>query len=124
MSWVICPVKSPFPPIASQRTTSKPPRPGSFGATTSTPPPLSCSPFSGKSSSKMNADRLEGMFGVGCENTVTLACCRPVFGSIPIGAPPMPWPQCPNATPAAVQSGTPPYAALNGFAASPGSTEM
>src|SRR5215469_6250977 len=50
MSYVICPVASPVPPASSNRVILKPPRPGSCGDSTSTPPPPSCSPLSGKSS--------------------------------------------------------------------------
>src|SRR5207249_3737530 len=48
----------------------KPPSPGSFCDSTSMPPPPSCSPFSGKSSWKMNTDSFEGGNGSGCVSTV------------------------------------------------------
>src|SRR5207248_10884967 len=49
----------------------KPPRPGSFCDSTLRPPPPSCSPFSGKSSSNMNTESYEGGNGSGCVSTVS-----------------------------------------------------
>ena len=58
-----------------------PPRPGSLGARTSTPPPASCSPLSGKSSSKTNADNRRS--GKRRGSTITLTDCHaPVLWSI------------------------------------------
>src|SRR5476651_469547 len=80
----------------------KPPRPGSFGDNTSTPPPPSCSPLSGKSSSNTNTESFEGGKGFGCTTTFTVAGKAPVAavhttvpaaGTQAIGAPPIPWPQ-------------------------------
>src|SRR5579862_5683801 len=105
----------------------KPPRPGSFGESTSTPPPPSCSPLSGKSSSNTNTDSLEGGNGFGCTITFTLVGKAPVLavhatlpgaGTQAIGAPPMPWPQLAVAFPKQ------PPTFSNELAASPGSTEM
>src|SRR5437879_3155595 len=71
MSYVICPVASPVPPASSNSVRLKPPSPGSFCDSTSMPPPPSCSPFSGKSSWKMNTDSFEGGNGSGCVSTVS-----------------------------------------------------
>src|SRR5256886_13281387 len=71
MSYVICPVASPVPPASSNSVMLKPPRPGSFCDSTSSPPPPSCSPFSGKSSSNMNTESFEGGNGSGCVSTVS-----------------------------------------------------
>src|SRR5580704_3500084 len=49
----------------------KPPRPGSLGESTSTPPPESCSPFSGKSSSNTITESFPVGSGVGSVSTVT-----------------------------------------------------
>src|ERR1700687_5404254 len=57
----------------------------------STPPPPSCSPLSGLSSSNVNTETFAGGNGVSCNSTLTAACAGP----IPIGAPPMPWQQVP-----------------------------
>ena len=67
MSCVNCPVASPVPPASSKRVISKPLRPGSLTVFTAPgiPPPASCSPLSGKSSSKMNTDTFAGGNGVG-----------------------------------------------------------
>src|ERR1700688_440688 len=54
-----------------------PPRPGSWGDSTSTPPPPSCSPFKGKSSSNTNTESFEGGNGVGCASTVKGAIAVP-----------------------------------------------
>src|SRR6266699_1709986 len=70
MSYVICPVASPVPPASSNSTMLKPPIPGSFGDSTSMPPPPSCSPVSGRSSSNTNTDSFEGGKGSGCVSTV------------------------------------------------------
>src|SRR5882672_9731744 len=80
----------------------KPPRPGSTGASTSMPPPESCSPLSGKSSWNTNSESFDGGKGLGCTTTFTFAgnapvvavhTTDPVAGTQAIGAPPMPWPQ-------------------------------
>src|SRR5260370_38802442 len=78
----------------------KPPRLGSFGDNTSTPPPPSCSPFGGKSSSNTNTDSFEGGNGSGCVSTVTALKAHAVAGGVivhRIGAPPMPCPQAAGA---------------------------
>src|SRR5437764_15085095 len=82
----------------------KPPRPGSFCDSTLRPPPPSCSPFSGKSSSNMNTERFEGRNGSGCVSTVSgLAVVgneQVVAGGVTVhrtGARPMPCPQEPAA---------------------------
>src|ERR1700739_2202891 len=49
----------------------KPPRPGSLGEITSRPPPASCSPLSGKSSSNTITESFPVGSGVGSVNTVT-----------------------------------------------------
>src|SRR5258706_9851577 len=49
----------------------KPPSPGSTGDSTSIPPPASCSPFSGKSSSNTKSDSFAGGSGVDTAYTVT-----------------------------------------------------
>src|SRR2546422_7095922 len=78
------------------------PRPGSLGASTSMPPPASCSPLSGKSSWNTNTESFDGGKGFGCTNTLNCAGKAPVVavhttdpaaGTQAIGAPPMPWPQ-------------------------------
>src|SRR5579862_8322750 len=110
----------------------KPPSPGSLGDSTSMPPPPSCSPFNGKSSSNTNTESLEGGNGSGCVSTVTGLPPglneQVVAGGVIVqrsGAPPMPWPQAPGleafATPL-VQSADR-LAFSNGLPASPGSTE-
>src|SRR3981081_428957 len=76
----------------------KPPSPGSFGDNTSTPPPPSCSPFTGKSSSKTKTDSFDGGNGSGCVSTVTALKAHVVAGVVIVtttGAPPIPWPQAP-----------------------------
>src|SRR5215470_14223478 len=102
MSWVSCPVKSPRPPKVSHRMISKPPRPGSRGATVPPPPPPSCSPLSGKSSSNTNTESFAVGSGVGSTLTVTgakaavLAEVHPVVKMLQAGwicVPPMVWPQ-------------------------------
>src|SRR5258708_39595897 len=109
----------------------KPPRPGSFGDSTSMPPPPSCSPFSGKSSSNTNTDSFDGGYGSGCVRIVSgLAAVgkeQVVAGGVivhRIGAPPMPCPQAVGfvafATPF-VQSADR-LVFSNGLPASPGST--
>ena len=73
MSWVNCPVASPVPPASSKSVISKPRRPGSlfvFTAAPGIPPPPSCSPFSGKSSSNTNTESCAGGNGVGCVRIV------------------------------------------------------
>src|SRR6476469_959215 len=60
MSYVIWPVASPVPPASSNNVILNPPRPGSLGDSTSTPPPPSCSPLSGKSSSKTKTESFDG----------------------------------------------------------------
>src|SRR5882672_969124 len=76
----------------------KPPRPGSWGASTSMPPPESCSPLSGKSSSNTNTESFDGGKGLGCTTTFTVAgkaplvavhVTDPAAGTQGIGAPPM-----------------------------------
>src|SRR3989442_278454 len=78
------------------------PRPGSLGASTSMPPPASCSPLSGKSSWNTNTESFDGGKGFGCTNTLNCAGKAPVVavhttdpaaGTQAIGAPPMPWPR-------------------------------
>src|SRR4029077_2976190 len=127
----------------------KPARPGSLGDNTSMPPPPSCSPFSGKSSSNTNTESFEGGNGVRCDKIVTGAKvpAHVVAGATgvqtaAIGAPPMPCPQVPPPVVEKVQSlvmsnalrselgsagfigtGAPPPLE-NGSPASPGSTEM
>src|SRR5882672_4316288 len=120
MSYVICPVASPVPPASSKRMMLKCPRPGSLGDKTSIPPPPSCSPLSGKSSSYTNTESFEGGNGSGCARIVTDVC------PAAIGAPPIPWPQAAGFvacdTPL-VQSAVE-FPLLNGLPASPGNTEM
>src|SRR5215469_1736710 len=105
----------------------KPPRPGSCGESTSTPPPPSCSPLSGRSSSNTNTESFEGGKGLGCTSTVTDAGKAPVVavhvtepaaGTQAIGAPPIPWPQLGLGLPKQ------PPVFSNELAASPGKTEM
>src|SRR2546423_60423 len=85
MSYVICPVASPVPPASSNSVMLKPPRPGSFCDSTSSPPPPSCSPFSGKSSSNMNTESFEGGNGSGCVSTVSGAATPGT--TVPAGTP-------------------------------------
>ena len=105
----------------------KPPRPGSFGASTSMPPPESCSPLSGKSSSNTNTESFDGGKGLGCTSTFTVAgkaplvavhVTDPAAGTQAIGTPPMPWPQL------GVGLLKQLFAFSNELAASPGRTEM
>src|SRR5689334_25411941 len=81
---------------------SKPPRPGSRGATTPEPPPPSCSPLSGKSSSNTKTASFAVGSGVGSTFTVTgaklavLVALHPAVKMLQaagIGAPLMVWPQ-------------------------------
>src|ERR1700747_1477674 len=126
------------------------PRPGSLLLLTApVPPPPSCSPFSGKSSSKTNTESFEGGNGVRCDKIVTganvpvqVVAFAAGVQTDGIGAPPMPCPQVPPPDVEKVQSlvmsnglcgpvgsfkfigtGAPPPLA-NGSPASPGSTEM
>src|SRR5882672_8608758 len=134
MSYVICPVASPVPPASSKRMMLKCPRPGSLGDKTSIPPPPSCSPLSGKSSSYTNTESFEGGNGSGSTRTVMTGGKVPeavhvtagATGTQAIGAPPIPWPQALGfeafATPF-VQSAVK-FALANGLPASPGRTEM
>src|ERR1700726_2841247 len=111
-----------------------PPRPGSLAAMPtspppSAPPPASFSPLRGLSSWNTNTESLEVGNGVGCTSTV-------IVGRVPvqvlaggtgmqaagIGAPPMPWPQF-GAEPPLTQEAVR-LVVSNGFAASPGRTEM
>src|ERR1700719_2102261 len=94
------------------------PRPGSLGDNVSIPPPPSCSPLSGKSSSNTKTDSFDGGNGVGCANILTAGkvpvavhVTAGATGTQAIGAPPMPWPE--DA-----------FAVSNGLAASPGRTEI
>src|SRR5207253_1471716 len=103
MSYVICPVASPVPPASSNSTILKPPSPASFGASTSTLPPPSCSPFSGKSSWNTNTDSFEGGYGSGSVTTVSgvaeVGKEQVVAGGVIVhrsGAPAMPCPQAPG----------------------------
>src|ERR1700758_487744 len=103
----------------------KPPKPGSLGDNTSIPPPPSCSPLSGKSSSNTNTESFEGGKGLGCTSTVTagkvpveLHVTAGATGTQAIGAPPMPWPQL------GVGLLKQLFAFSNELAASPGRTEM
>ncbi len=127
MSYVIWPVASPLPPASSNSVMLKPPSPGSFGDSTSTPPPPSCSPFSGKSSWNTNTDSFDGGYGSGCVNTVTALKAHVVAGGVIVhrsGTPPMPCPQAPGFVALAlplVQSGDR-FAFANGLPASPGKT--
>src|SRR5205085_2593458 len=123
---------SPVPPASSNNVMLKPPSPGSFCDSTSIPPPPSCSPFSGKSSSNTNTDSFDGGNGSGCVSTVREAGVPPgglqVAGAVAvqvtvgfetraqvvvvpvveqvteaaIGMPPMPWPQAPGVVALAV----------------------
>src|ERR1039458_2153991 len=110
----------------------KPPNPGSLGDSTSIPPPPSCSPFSGKASSNTTTDSFAGGYGEGCVSTVTdpKVPVHVVAGATGVqaagtGAPPMPWPQVPGfvavAEPLAQFADR--FVAINGLAASPGSTD-
>src|SRR3974390_2061342 len=82
----------------------KPPSPGSIGATVPFPPPPSCSPLSGKSSSNTIIESLPVGSGVGKESTVTgwvkAELVVHAFGppnmlqAGGIGAPAMVWPHC------------------------------
>src|SRR5260370_19577859 len=77
----------------------KPPKPRSFGDSTSIPPPLSCSPFSGKSSWNTNTESFDGGNGSGCVSTVIGLKAHVVAGGVIVqrtGAPPMPCPQAPG----------------------------
>src|SRR3984957_5180206 len=103
MSWVSWPVKSPRPPKVSHRMISKPPRPGSMGATVPFPPPPSCSPLSGKSSSNTMTESFAVGSGVGATFSMpgAKAAVLVVQALGPpkrlqagaIGAPLMVWPQ-------------------------------
>src|ERR1700722_3702059 len=103
MSWVSWPVKSPSPPKVSHKMTSKPPKPGSMGATVPFPPPPSCSPLRGKSSSNTMTDIFAVGSGVGATFTMTgaKAAVLVVQPLLPpkmlqagaMGAPLMVWPQ-------------------------------
>src|ERR1700674_5035781 len=105
----------------------KPPRPGSLGATTSIPPPLSCSPLSGLSSSNTNTESFAGGNGLRCTTTLTVVgnapevavhVTVPAAGTQAIGAPPIPWPQLG----VGLLKQLPAFS--NELAASPGRTEM
>src|ERR1700741_2911599 len=81
----------------------KPPRPGSMGATVPFPPPPSCSPLSGKSSSNTITESLPVGSGVGSAATVTGAKVAVLVEVHPdtrtlqaagTGAPLMVWPHC------------------------------
>src|SRR5260370_42018239 len=63
-----------------------PPRPGSLLANTSTPPPESCSPLSGKSSSKTLTESFAVGNGSPCTSTATAVWPGAT------GSPPMLWP--------------------------------
>src|SRR5579863_1687731 len=135
MSYVSCPVTSPSPPYVSHRTRLKPPRPGSMGATVPFPPPPSCSPLSGKSSSNTITESLPVGSGVGSTSTLTVwvkaELAEHALGPPSMlqaggtGAPLMVWPHVPvvEVPPVLEQTGCPTYAG-NGLPASPGSTEM
>src|SRR3974377_1221061 len=80
----------------------KPPRPVSLGEITSTPPPASCSPLSGKSSSNTITESFPVGRGVGSDSTVTGAKAAVLADVHPdrrrwqsggIAAPAMVWPQ-------------------------------
>ena len=73
MSYVICPAASPVPPTSSNSKMLKLPRPGSLGDKLSIPPPASCSPLSGWSSSNTNTETLAGGSGIGSTMTFTAA---------------------------------------------------
>src|SRR4029077_14398934 len=100
---------------------SKPPKPGSLVAMMSIPPPASCSPLSGKSSSNTCTLSFPGGYGLASVSTVTgFQVLVAVFQVT--GAPPMLWPQVGD--PAAIQAaGLPVYPAANGLAPSPGRIE-
>src|SRR5271165_1769052 len=125
----------------------KPPRPGSMGATVPFPPPPSCSPLSGKSSSNTKTESFPVGSGVGTTFTITGAKAAVLVGvqvadvevlakmlqAGGIGAPPIVWPQFVFSTPPtiapAVQSvGAPRFPAkpelAYGLPASPGNIEM
>src|ERR1700746_2902691 len=113
---------------------SKPPRPGSLGDRTSIPPPASCSPFSGKSSSNTINESLPVGSGVGSDSTVTgakavvLVEVHPVTKTLQaggIGAPPMVWPQprSPGFAPVVGEQSGGVTVAGKGAPASPGKTE-
>src|SRR5215469_2252266 len=115
----------------------KPPRPGSMGAIVAFPPPPSCSPLSGKSSSNTIRESLPVVTGLGSTRTLTgekgvvLAELHPVTRTLQaggIGAPLMPWPQLGSV---ALRFSAPVEGQVwalvldgNGLAASPGNTEM
>src|SRR5215469_10763795 len=119
---------------------SKPPRPGSMGAIVPLPPPPSCSPLSGKSSSNTNTVSFAVGSGVGNTLMVTAAKLAVLAGVQPalkmlqaaaICAPLMVWPQAvfsvalvplPDMGPAEQSGGL--LLPGNGLAASPGTTEM
>src|SRR2546429_9209846 len=71
MSWGSWPGTAPSEPEVAHRMVSNPPRPGSLADRTSIPPPASCSPLSGKSSSNTINESLPVGSGVGTTSTVT-----------------------------------------------------
>src|SRR5579864_5927070 len=105
------------------------PRPGSLGESTSTPPPASCSPLSGKSSSKTITDSFPVGSGVGSDGMMTgakaaLEVAHPAISGLQaegISAPLMVWPTLGQLVVDVGVQPFPTFPVLNGLAASPGS---